>query len=61
MPEDLFRWGAMTSLTPVAAFLLSVPVAFVSSGLAVLCWVAVIPISILANRWAPPEAEEYFS
>jgi uncharacterized membrane protein len=60
MPEDLFRWGATTSLTPVAAFLLSVPVAFVGSGLAVLCWVTVIPISILANRWAPPEAEEYF-
>ena len=31
MPEDVYRWGALMSLTPVLAFVASIPVAFVSS------------------------------
>jgi uncharacterized membrane protein len=60
MPEDVYRWGTMLSLTPVVSFGLSIPIAFVSTGLAVACWFLAIPFQVWANRRKPPRADEFF-
>lgn len=60
MPEDVYRWSAMQSLSPVVAFSLSIPLAFVSTGLAVAFWFTVIPYGIWANRHKPERADEFF-
>jgi uncharacterized membrane protein len=60
LPEDVYRWGVLQSLSPVVFFLLSVPVAFVSTELAVACWFLGLPFAIISARWAPAGAEEYF-
>ena len=61
IPADVYRWGVVQSLSPVAFFLLSVPVAFVSTTLAVAIWFGGIPFQIVTNRWKPPEADRYLS
>jgi uncharacterized membrane protein len=60
MPESVYRWGAMASSLPVVFFVLSVPVAFVSSVLAVIMWFLPAPTQLLMNRFRPPEAEGWF-
>jgi uncharacterized membrane protein len=60
MPEDVYRWVALQSFSPVVFFLLSVPVAFVSTPAAVASWFLVMPLSRLAERWAPASADRYF-
>lgn len=60
LPHDVYRWGVTASLTPVVFFVLSVPVAFLSTMLAVACWLLAIPFGLLAARlWEPPEAKRY--
>ena len=61
MPEDVYRWGALMSLTPVLAFVASIPVAFVSSDIAVTMWLLAIPIGIWGNRRVPDAWNEYFA
>ncbi len=59
LPEDVYRWGAAMSLSPVIFFLASIPLAFVDSSLAVLVWLLMIPFQALAGRWKPEGADEY--
>jgi uncharacterized membrane protein len=61
VPEDVYRWGVLQSLSPVVFFLISVPVAFVSTGLAVAVWFAGVPLQVLTNRWKPKDADRYLS
>jgi uncharacterized membrane protein len=61
MPEEIYRWGVIQSASPVLFFLLSVPIAFASTGLAVACWFLGLPFAIITQRWAPEGAERYFS
>ena len=60
MPEDVYRWGLTLSLNPVVFFLLSIPVAFISTYLAVVLWFGGIPIGMIANRWKPRRADEFY-
>lgn len=60
MPEDVYRWGTMLSVSPVVAFALSIPIAFVSTSLAVACWFLAIPFQVWANRRKPARADEFF-
>jgi uncharacterized membrane protein len=60
MPEEIYRWGAIQSASPVLFFLLSVPVAFASTEIAVACWFLGLPFAIITQRWAPEGAERYF-
>ena len=60
MPEDVYRFGSLMSLSPVVCFLASIPVAFWSSEVAVVMWFLGIPLAIWANRRAPAGATEYF-
>jgi len=60
LPEDVYRWGVFQSTSPVIFFLGSVPVAFVSTDLAIACWFLGIPFAIVSRHWTPPEAGRYF-
>jgi uncharacterized membrane protein len=59
MPEEIFRWGAVMSLLPVLFFFLAIPLAFVSTVLAVSAWFLVLPAEILLNRRAPAESRDW--
>jgi uncharacterized membrane protein len=54
----VYRWGILTSFSPVLFFLASVPVAFISTVLAVGVWFLVGPFEILTNRRKPEGADE---
>ena len=59
MPPDVYRWGVAASLSPVIFFMISVPVAFLSTTVAVACWFAVIPLQGVSSRWKPKRADEF--
>jgi uncharacterized membrane protein len=54
---EVYRFGVFASLTPVFFFAISIPVAFVSTTLAVLIWFLTAPFGIVAQRRAPEGAE----
>ena len=58
LPRDVYRYGAMMSFSPVIFFALSIPVAFVSTTLAVLCWFLGLPFGAIAQRWKPEGADQ---
>jgi TMEM175 potassium channel family protein len=60
MPEDIYIWRLTLSLSPVVFFLLSIPVAFISTSLAVALWFGGIPVGIIANRWQPRRADDFY-
>jgi uncharacterized membrane protein len=59
VPDAVYRWGVSQSLSPVAFFVLSVPVAFLNTTLAVMTWFLVIPFQMVTRRWKPEEAQRY--
>jgi uncharacterized membrane protein len=54
---EVYRFGVFASLSPVFFFAVSIPVAFVSTTLAVLIWFLTAPFGILAQRRAPEGVE----
>jgi uncharacterized membrane protein len=58
IPAEVYRFGVIASLSPVAFFLVSIPFAFLSTTLAVCIWFLTAPFGILAERWAPEGAAE---
>jgi hypothetical protein len=58
LPSDVYRFGAAMSLSPVVFFMLSIPIAFVSTTLAVCFWFLGIPFGMIAERWKPEGADE---
>ena len=58
LPDDVYRYGVAMSLSPVLFFLLSIPVAFASTTLAVCIWLLGIPFGIFASRWKPEGTDE---
>ena len=59
LTESVFRWSRAAAMAPVIFFLVSVPVAFVSSGLAALCWFGGIPYQVFyLDRRKPADADE---
>jgi uncharacterized membrane protein len=59
MPDDVFKYGLRLSLSPLAGFLLSIPLAFVSTTVAVLAWFLPVPYQVFEERRKPPNADEY--
>ena len=47
LPADVYRWEVTASTSPVILFLLSIPVAFVSTIAAVAVWFLFIPVQTL--------------
>jgi uncharacterized membrane protein len=58
LPRNVYRYGVMMSLAPVVFFLLSIPVAFLSTTLAACMWFLGIPFAAIADRWKPERADE---
>lgn len=57
LPDDVYRYALQLSLSPVAFFLLSIPLAFVNTTVAVCSWFLTVPFALLANRWKPEGAD----
>lgn len=57
LSPEVYRWGMVGSLSPVAFFLLSIPIAFVSTTLAVIFWFGGIPLQLVLDRWKPDDAD----
>jgi uncharacterized membrane protein len=55
-----YRWNMIGSLVPVAIFLVSIPVAFVSPQGAVLIWLLNLPIGMIVGRRMPAEARAHY-
>jgi uncharacterized membrane protein len=51
---EVFHFAVITSLTPVAIFLLSIPIALYSSTLALLFWLANFPVQWVLDRYFRP-------
>lgn len=58
LPRDVYRYGAAMSLSPVLFFLLSIPVAFLSTTVAACMWFLGIPFAAIAERWKPEDADK---
>jgi uncharacterized membrane protein len=58
LTPDVFRWGVLMSLSPVIFFVASMPVAFVSTIVAVATWFLAVPFETIAQRWKPEGADE---
>jgi uncharacterized membrane protein len=59
IPEDVYRYGVMASLSPVAFFAISIPVAFaLSSGWAAAVWALTVPWQTVTTRWKPEGTDE---
>jgi uncharacterized membrane protein len=57
--RDVYRWGARVAFSPVVFFVLSVPVAFVSTVAAVAVWFLAVPAQLIWwERRKPPRADE---
>jgi uncharacterized membrane protein len=59
LPRNVYRYGAVMSLSPVLFFLLSIPIAFVSTTLAACTWFLGIPFGMIASRWKPEGADDF--
>jgi hypothetical protein len=55
---DVYRYGVVASLSPVAFFALSIPFAWISTTLAVAIWFLVIPFGIYYANRAPAGAHQ---
>jgi uncharacterized membrane protein len=57
--QRLYRYDSIQSLTPVALFAISIPIAFWSPTVALVSWLLAIPIGIWQDRHAPDAVQEY--
>jgi len=59
LPLDLVRWSMIAATIPVAVFFLSIPIAFVDTGVALLSWILIFPLeAILDRKLKPSDADE---
>ena len=54
LPDDVYRWAATMSLSPVLFFLVSIPIAFVNTTVAVAVWFLFLPLQALYLRRRKP-------
>ena len=57
----LFRWALGSSLLPVVAFALSIPVAFAVPWLAIAMWLLALPLQLVWTRYRPAATGRYLS
>jgi uncharacterized membrane protein len=55
---EVYRWGVRNSASPVVLFILSIPLAFLSTTVAVCSWFLAVPLAQVLNRWKPEGADE---
>ncbi len=61
LPTDVYRWALGSSLLPVVAFALSIPVAFARPWLAIAMWFLSIPLQRAWARYRPAAASRYLA
>jgi uncharacterized membrane protein len=61
VPSGAHGWGVVASAFPVAVFLLSIPIAFVNTTVAILSWFVLAPVGYYINARMPPEVRGYFA
>lgn len=61
LSDDVYSWVLRMELSPVALFLVSMPVAFVAPWLAVVVWSLSVPLQAIWNRRRPGTASQYLS
>jgi uncharacterized membrane protein len=54
--RSVFRFALLTSLIPVAVFLVSIPICYADTTLAMLSWLLVLVVEKVIVRWRPPES-----
>ena len=54
---EVYRFGVIASLSPVFFFAISIPIAFVSTTLAVCIWLLTAPLGAMLERRAPEGVE----
>lgn len=59
MPDDVYRWATATSLAPVVVFVISIPIAFLSTVAAACSWLLSIPAFRILERWKPARADRF--
>ena len=58
LPDDVYRWGVIQSLSPVVFFLASIPVAYlVDPSIAAAMWFLGLPFAAISSRWKPEGAD----
>ena len=57
----MWPWARIASAFPVAVFVLSIPLAFLNTTLALLSWLDLSPVGFYINRRMPPEVLAYLS
>ena len=59
LQKDVVRYSVLASLIPVLVFVLSIPIAFFDTGVALLSWLLIFPLEgVLARRMKPADAGE---
>lgn len=59
MPPEVYRWGVIGSSSPVVVFIVTMPLAFLSSTLCLASWLVTIPIGAYLTHRAPVDVNEY--
>jgi len=57
--DEAYRYVQTASLIPVALFVLSIPLAFVHTTLALTSWLLTYPLEFALSRRRPPGVDEY--
>jgi uncharacterized membrane protein len=57
--DDAYRYFQTASLIPVALFVVSIPIAFVHTTLALASWLLTYPLEMLLARRRPPGVDDY--
>jgi TMEM175 potassium channel family protein len=58
LPEPVVRWATGAALIPVIIFVISIPIAFANTVVALLTWLLVFPLELIWDRLARPEGAE---
>jgi uncharacterized membrane protein len=61
LPTDVYRWALGSSLLPVVAFALSIPVAFAVPWLAIAMWLLALPLQTIWTRYRPAATARYLT
>lgn len=59
MTREVFDYGVVACLVPIAIFVVSIPVALVHTTYGLVFWFLIFPISAYRRRHAKPEVHRY--
>ena len=60
VPAGIGKWARLASGFPVGVFLVSIPIGFLNTTVALLSWLVLSPVGFLINRRMPPDVRAYF-